>query len=236
MCNLNIYIVKIPPFLSAPDFSNFISCIPLPQQKKIKKYVHQKDAIRSLIGQLLLQNVIQKERNVLKGDLIFKRNKYGKPYVYNLQEYHFNISHSGDYVVCVTHNRPVGIDIEFIKPVSLEIAKHYFSKEEYESIMRQPEDSRISYFYDFWTMKESFIKAIGKGLHIPLNSFVFKVTEEKEFILKVNPYSGKFYFKQYHINSEHKLSVCSKAEDFPQRVTEIKYTNLITDARLKNKY
>lgn len=234
MCNLNIYIVRVPSSLSSENFSDFINCIPSHRQEKIRKYIRQEDAIRSLFGQLLLQTVIQKERDILKDDLIFGRNKYGKPYIYNLEDYHFNISHSGEYVICVTHNQPVGIDIEYIKPVSLEIAKQYFSKEEYNLIISQPKDSQNSLFYDFWTLKESFIKAVGKGLYIPLNSFAFSISEDKEFILKVNPYPENFFFKQYEINPQYKLSVCSKTFCFPQKVNEINYTNLIPNSIYRN--
>lgn len=227
MCNLNIYAVKIPSALSKKAFSDFVDYIPSHRQDKIRKYVRQEDAIRSLFGQLLLQDVIQKECHILKEDLIFSRNEYGKPYIYNLTDYHFNISHSGEYVVCVTHNQPVGIDIEYIKPISLEIAQQYFSKEEYNLIISQSKMSQISFFFDFWTLKESFIKAIGKGLYMPLNSFAFSITEEKEFILKINPYPERFFFKQYDIDPEYKLSVCAKSLIFPQEVNVINYKNLI---------
>ncbi|EEK53286.1 4'-phosphopantetheinyl transferase [Bacillus thuringiensis serovar pondicheriensis BGSC 4BA1] len=79
-------------------------------------------------------------------------------------------------------------------------------------------------------MKESFIKAVGKGLYIPLNSFAFSISEDKEFILKVNPYPENFFFKQYEINPQYKLSVCSKTFCFPQKVNEINYTNLIPNS------
>lgn len=227
MCNINIYAVKIPSALSKKEFSNFLDHILSYKQDKIKNYIRQEDAIRSLFGQLLVQNVIQKECHILKDDLIFSCNEYGKPYICNLNDYYFNISHSGEYVVCVTHNHPIGVDIEYIKPVSLEIAKQYFSKEEYNLIISQSKKSQISLFYDFWTLKESFIKAIGKGLYMPLNSFAFSITEKREFILKINPYAERFFFKQYDINPEYKLSVCAKSLLFPKKINFINYENLI---------
>lgn len=235
MRNINIYAVKVPSALSKKDFSKFVSYIPSYRRDKIRNYVRQEDAIRSLFGQLLLQNIIQKECPILKDDLIFSRNEYGKPYIYNLNDYHFNISHSGEYVVCVTHDKPVGIDIEYIKPISLEIARRNFSKEEYNLIIGQSKNSQISFFYDLWTLKESFIKAIGKGLYMPLDSFSFSIAEKKGFILKINPYPERFFFKQYDISPEYKLSVCAKSLLFPQEITVINYRNLICQNTINNK-
>nr|WP_179883650.1 4'-phosphopantetheinyl transferase superfamily protein [Bacillus cereus] len=179
-----------------------------------------------MFGRLLLQNVIQKEKHVKRGKLVLSKGTYGKPYVNNISNYYFNISHSGKYVVCVTHNEQVGIDVEHIKPINLEIAKQCFTTNEYKYIITQPKEFHISLFYDFWTLKESFVKAIGKGLHIPLDSFEFKYKTDR-FLLKENPYSNEFLFKQYKIHSDYKLSVCAKSVDFPREIKQIHYSELL---------
>jgi phosphopantetheinyl transferase len=86
---------------------------------------------------------------------------------------HFNISHSGGHVVCAVCDEPVGIDVEVVKPIDMNIANRFFSEDERERIFSGPEDERgrLGLFYDVWTRKESFIKMTGEGLSRPLKAF-----------------------------------------------------------------
>jgi 4'-phosphopantetheinyl transferase len=76
----------------------------------------------------------------------------------------------------------LGIDLEFVKKdiPFLDIAKHFFSQFEYQELLSTPEISRIQAFYHGWTRKEAFIKAKGKGLSIPLDSFDVSISQGKQ--------------------------------------------------------
>ncbi|MDR1439251.1 MAG: 4'-phosphopantetheinyl transferase superfamily protein [Clostridiales bacterium] len=86
---------------------------------------------------------------------------------------HFNISHSGRHVVCALCSSPVGIDVETVKPIGMNIAKRFFSADERERLFLEPEGGRgrLELFYSIWTRKESFVKMTGKGLAYPLGDF-----------------------------------------------------------------
>lgn len=97
----------------------------------------------------------------------------GKPYIEGAQNIHFNMSHAGNYSLCAFSNQPIGVDIERIKPIDLELAERFFCKDEYEDIVKEKGDGRCRKFFEYWVLKESFIKAVGLGLSIPLNVFRF---------------------------------------------------------------
>lgn len=95
-------------------------------------------------------------------------NENGKPYFKN-SKYFFNTAHSGEYAICVISDKEVGIDIEEIKDFKNKVAERCFTKKENKYL--GVTNDKVDLFYRFWTLKESYVKCIGSGLSIPLNSF-----------------------------------------------------------------
>ncbi|MGN0437087.1 MAG: 4'-phosphopantetheinyl transferase family protein [Lachnospiraceae bacterium] len=87
------------------------------------------------------------------------------------QPIHFNMSHSGDYVVVAVSDEPIGIDIEHKTRNYETVAKRCFHKAEYDSIMKLNEPDRSKRFLEIWTMKEAYIKWKGDGMKIPFSGF-----------------------------------------------------------------
>lgn len=105
--------------------------------------------------------------------LRFQYTSHGKPYIENCA-IEFNISHSGNWVLfAFTRSAEVGVDIEQMRPLPdmQEVAKHHFAASEFAQWEATPELNRLEAFYQCWTRKESFIKALGEGLSCPLDSF-----------------------------------------------------------------
>ena len=114
--------------------------------------------------------------NVVPGHWRFSTNSFGKPGIANgiANPVRFNLSHSGDYIVmAVTSDAKVGVDIEQIKLNArrLNIADNFFSEPEKIWIFEATDEAKIMRFYQLWTLKEAFMKALGVGLAIPLDSF-----------------------------------------------------------------
>ncbi|OUA56147.1 4'-phosphopantetheinyl transferase family protein [Bacillus thuringiensis] len=223
---MNMYIVKIPNQLTHLEFYHYINKISKEKQVKVMNYVRKEDTIGTIFGELLIRAVIQKEYGIKSNLLSFSYNQYGKPYIRELPGFHYNISHSGNRVVCVTDSKPIGIDIELIKPINLQIAQRFFTKEEYEFLTNQSHNDQLSCFYDFWTLKESFIKAIGRGLTVPLNSFNINMKNNNEISLDCNFISESFWFNQYEIHPKYKIAVCSMKEIVSTQITHISYSSL----------
>ncbi|MED0939949.1 4'-phosphopantetheinyl transferase superfamily protein [Bacillus mobilis] len=225
---MNVYAVEVPNKLSNEEFQYYLKETPIEKQIKIKRYVRQEDSIRTLFGELLIRAVIRRERSVTSKELFISYNKCGKPYFKDVPNFHFNISHSGKWVVCATDEKPVGIDIELIKPIDLGIAERFFSIEEYQYLKKQPEYDQLSCFYDFWTLKESFVKAIGKGLTVQLDSFSFSKKTANEFVLHCSFLSDSFWFKQYEIDPQYRLAVCSMRKNDESKIIQIPYNDLVS--------
>lgn len=86
----------------------------------------------------------------------------GKPVFSRYPDHCFNLSHSGGMALCALSDRPVGVDIEIVRPRSTEFPAYVFKGEEYERYMALGGDWEA--FYALWTEKESILKYTGEGL------------------------------------------------------------------------
>lgn len=209
---MKIYGIHITGREEISDFNSIFPFLPKEKKKKIKNFIHKEDAVRTILGEWMIRTLIHENLNIPHKDINLEINNYGKPHLPGYNNFHFNISHSGKWVVCATDISSVGIDIELISPIDLETGKHVFSQEEYKELLSKREEERLSYFYELWTLKESYIKNTGEGLSFPLN--LFTVIGEGKIKLEAKGY----YFKQYDIDKNYKLSVCGIRNKFPKNI------------------
>lgn len=209
--------MKIPKNIGNHLFNQFSNLISNEKRERMKRLLNLCDINRTLIGDLLIRSLVCQKYKISNEEIRFIYNEYGKPFVENFSDFHFNISHSGEWVVCGTANSNVGIDIEKVSEIeALKLANEFFSDEEFYDISSMNSDEQINYFYDIWTLKESYIKTIGKGLYIPLNSFSIK--KESRTLISYKNIPKDFYFRQYSIEPKYKISACATREEFPQDI------------------
>lgn len=195
------------------------------KQAKIRKFRMYEDVLRALFGDLLVRYAICSRLEISNEEVAFKFNDYGKPYLEGFPGFHFNVSHSGEWVVCVIDSLPVGIDVETIRQIDMGIARRFFSKDEYDDINAKKTCDKVDYFFQLWTLKESYIKARGKGLSIPLDSFTIKIDDDGIGAKDKND-DTKWFFKQYEICSGYKMAVCSCNDRFPDEIEMIEADQL----------
>lgn len=147
---------------------------------KVNKIVKINSKCRTLGGWALLKYILEK----FNIDYLYeniKYNEFGKPF-FESNDYYFNISHSGDYCVCVISSNEVGCDIEEIRSKMPKIYNNLFHSHELDFINNLNEYEKIDKFINLWSRKESFIKCIGTGFS----------KETKEFSL-INSSANDFY-------------------------------------------
>lgn len=156
------------------------------RKEKIDFYKFDRDKKLSCGVYLLLMKLLDEE-GITKP--IIKTEKYGKAYISNFEDIHFNVSHSNNMISCAISDRPVGTDIEYNDPqIDLNIAKQYFFNSEYENIMKSPNPP--DEFFRYWVLKESYMKYTGLGFNLSLNSF--EILKGKEIKLKNDRNNLKF--------------------------------------------
>jgi 4'-phosphopantetheinyl transferase len=148
-------------------FYKYLKEIPVNLQHVILSYQRWQDRQAALFGKLLLQKgLIDLDLNSGLENLNYSR--FGRPSV--SRKFDFNISHSGDYVVCVFSKNRIGIDLELITPIVIDMFNSQFCEREWKAI--ETSEKTIDLFFDYWTSKEAVIKADGRGLSVPLKDVV----------------------------------------------------------------
>lgn len=106
-----------------------------------------------------------------KEQVEFDLSERGKPYAVNCNV-NFNISHSGDFVVCAVSDNEIGIDIEKIRHVNPRTAERFACPDELDYIK-----SEENGFFKIWTLKEAYFKCIGTGLGADIKNVSFDICE-----------------------------------------------------------
>ena len=140
----------------------------------------------------------------------------------------FNISHSDVYVMCAAHfnlsdekrrkKQPkdvcqLGCDLERINSLRMNIAKRFFCREQYETILSgKSEKEQTERFYRYWVLKESFMKATRYGMVLGLDSFEIRLEEGREPVLMRQPEKVKeaYFFREFQTpGADARIAVCS---------------------------
>jgi 4'-phosphopantetheinyl transferase len=141
------------------------------------RFAFKRDRSRYIVARAWLRRLLS-ARLGTKPDLIeLVEGSHGKPALtpqYAEAKLRFNVSHSCDVAVyAISRGREVGVDIEFVRTMSDadDIARRFFSRDECTQYFALPPQDRPLAFFNGWTRKEAFIKALGGGLSYPLDRF-----------------------------------------------------------------
>lgn len=163
---------------------------------------------------------------------------YGKPYIKGVEDFHYSLSHSGEWVICAVDAMPVGVDLQEMKPWKMTLAKRFYHEKEYYRLSllngvdqyRQTEE-----FYSMWTAKESAVKLSGRGIGAGISQYV----TAKDYSCICDMDSGRmFYTRRYHMLKGYMVCVCSESDLFPDLPEEIDLKNILwreTDVKCERK-
>src|SRR5574341_1078500 len=110
-----VYVCKLDARWEDSCFERSLARVDEKKRLRILRYVHKKDAWRSLLAELLLRAVLTERYHMRDEDISFEVDAHGKPFLPKEQDICFNLTHSGDWVGCAVGTVPVGIDIEQIR-------------------------------------------------------------------------------------------------------------------------
>lgn len=172
---LKLYYANIEQLHDENLFLALFEKVNTQRREKILRCKNENDKHRSLLAGYLLRIATECE-GMKYEDMLFSMEEAGKPFIQNVPFIHYSLSHAGSYAVCLISDRSVGVDIEtktkkvFEHEEQMEnIAKKILSEKENETFVNCMNTKKAELFLQFWTRKESYSKADGRGLGIGLN-------------------------------------------------------------------
>ncbi len=172
----------VDEFRASSKYAQAIDLLSDDERKQHQRYAFENDKDLYLLARYVLRTSLSKYYDkILPEHWEFKFNTYGRPSIANQcapKNLHFNLSHADGMVVCgFAATEEIGVDVESTIRVCsyLELAERCFSETEFEKLKSFKPAQVASEFFNFWTLKEAYIKARGMGLHLPLDQFSFVI-------------------------------------------------------------
>lgn len=142
-----------------------------------RRFHFDEDRLAFLVAHGLVRLALSRYAPVAPERWTFSADSYGKPSIAApASPLRFSLSHTRSLVACaVVNDRPVGVDVEDAsRAAPLEVADRYFTPGERRDIAAAEPDQQARRFFEYWTLKEAYVKAHGLGLSLPLDRFEFR--------------------------------------------------------------
>jgi len=224
-----VYAVRMNPLAASEEherLARWSSRVPAERATRIARFRHWEDRWRSLAGDMLVRYALQREYGLADDRWTIERGPHGKPQLAGARACHvqYNVSHSGLWAVAAFHSEAIGIDIEQFGKADMQLAKTMFADSEYDALLNLEESGRDRLFFAIWTGKESYTKARGLGLSLPLDSFRVAGAEYDGKLLPVVEAAGasqsqpNWHLRTFELDPDYMLCVCSTSSVWPASV------------------
>jgi len=216
---MKIVAVKLPSDINSIHMDSLLSLLPEYEQRMVQQRLNFDTRYRTLVARVLLRLQLSKVLGTKWREIVLHIDERGKPYLQHKELLHFNLSHSGSWIVAAIGKKKVGIDIEHLKTIAIEKYCSFLQINERNYILDGNGDERLRRFFEVWTLKESYIKATGMGFYEPLSSYsVIQPVGNGGLTVQAAIKNELFWFKQYVLDDRYPLAICSKSSCFPNQI------------------
>lgn len=198
-----------------PPDAELLGMLSAEERARHARFVFQDGRDQFLHSHVLVRRTLSRYADVDPADWQFETNEYGCPRVAAPREYvwlRFNLSHAkGLSAVAAARDVDIGVDVEWMERASdLHALAHRFFAPGEAAAVRTARD-----FFTFWTLKESYIKARGMGLSLPLDGFAFRLNGGGEpgitFTEKIDDDPAQWRFLTTQPTPAHMLAAAARS-------------------------
>lgn len=180
--------------------------VPESELARTRRFSQARDQMLFLLSRVLMRTVLGSYLGRPGNELQFATTTFGKPILDGVK-LNFNLSHSRGCIALAVSEHEVGVDIEERgRSVDyLGLAKRYFAADEARHLAALPEEARPEAFFAIWTLKEAYVKGIGRGLTFPLDVFAFELEQSRlvRFLALADDVACDWHFHQFDLGDRH---------------------------------
>jgi 4'-phosphopantetheinyl transferase len=164
--------------VSAGDLAKYAGWLDIEERGRAARFRHARDRDRFIARRGQLRGLLAHDLSIAPAELRLAADYSGKPILLDDPDLAFNLSHSnGRALIATARGQAIGCDIEWRNRelACPRVAERLFAPEEYSALIALPPEHWIAGFYNCWTRKEAYVKALGLGLSYPLDAFTVSV-------------------------------------------------------------
>lgn len=165
-----------------------------------------------IVARGILRRILSRYASQPPEKLVFRYGSKGKPYLRDHPDVQFNLAHSGGLAVYGVSGEELGVDIEFVKPLTdwRKISQRFFSAREVEELKRLNPTQQLRGFFSCWTRKEAYIKAIGEGIATLAKFCAGAQPSPGEGVIDEEGKPREWYFKDLNVGDEHAGAIVTR--------------------------
>jgi 4'-phosphopantetheinyl transferase len=208
-----------PERVESPALSQRYQALLSPDERhRHSRFYFDHDRHHYLVAHALVRTTLSQYAGVEPAAWTFRNGPHGRPEIDGpdpAAALHFNLTHTNGMVaVAVARSVDVGIDAEGFRQrdTGIDIARRFFAPAESDHLERQPAGDRLRVFLEFWTLKEAYIKAIGKGLVAGLDSFAMQLDEPPTVVFADDSHGdpADWHFRRLRLADTHLAALAVK--------------------------
>ena len=190
------------------------------ERERRSRFLFPRDRHRFFVTRALVRTVLSRYGDVAPADWTFVVNPYGRPEIAPRHTragmLSFNVSHTPNLVVLgVGSGRALGVDTENVRAreAPLAVAERYFAPTEVAALRTLPEAHQSRRFFEYWTLKEAYLKARSRGLSLPLREFAVRFIGDRGVALSVDgeiaDAVSPWQLWQFSVAEDYLVAVCA---------------------------
>lgn len=197
---------------------------------RLRRFYFAEQRHQFLVAHALLRFALSSYHSSLgPADWQFGTNDYGRPMIANPRMVEsnlvFSLSHTRRLtVLAICHSGELGVDVEYCRRSwdAVPLSDQFFSPVEARDLKTLPGSQQSQRYFDYWTLKEAYMKARGLGFALALDSFSFDLSLPGKIGFSVEPGAGDrkdgWQFWQTRPNATHRIAIAHRIDEAPQRI------------------
>ncbi len=213
----HVFLDDLPDGEKLPD--GYAALLTEEEREKSGRFLFDRDRLRYIVTRVLVRETLSRYVRAAPVDWRFCESANGRPRIAEPETHagtmDFNLSHTDDLVImAVRRGSGIGIDVENMeRRVDVDSVSGCFMSFEQAGLSGLPPELRRRRFFELWTLKESYVKACGRGLSVPLDAFGFDLAQPGNihpvFSGLNHPNDGRTWrFIEFSPSTQHTASLC----------------------------